>query len=395
MFSNDFLEKITRFIMTHKKHILFLLLSVITISISSNALAFPAFKWGSPDVAIDLGTQNTLIALCENEETKIMANFPSFIAFRRDTLEVMCVGEEAKEMYGKTPPYILALRPMQDGVIKDFEGAGIMLHHVFKQAKEYSRGLFRGPRMIVGVPCSVTDPEERAIREAAFQNGAREVHVVMEPMAAAIGADLPIEQARGSMVVDIGGGTTDIVVISLKAPVVSRAIRMAGDAMDRAIVKYIHDNFSLNIGEQTAEKIKKEIGAAWLPEGTKGKSMEVSGSDIVKGEPRTITMTTLDIIKATNECIEKIINEIRAALNDTPVELASDIARDGILLVGGSALLEGMAKRIALSIGAGKDTIKITVPKNPMLAVVDGLGKIAANFEHYRESLFSKTMGSR
>lgn len=230
----------------------------LTLLFLTTATVVKPLSFTSPDVAIDLGTQNTLVCKVNpGGDTEIIADIPSFVAIETKSRKVIAVGQEAKNMYGKTPAHITAIRPMQDGVIKDFDIAEAMLRYIFKKATDYESGIFRGPRMIVGVPCSVTDPEVRAIKDAAIRTGAREVYTIMEPMAAAIGADLPIEEPKGTMVVDIGGGTTDIVVISLKAPVVSHAIRIAGDAIDRAIVHYVRQKYNLNIGEQTAEKIKK------------------------------------------------------------------------------------------------------------------------------------------
>ncbi len=367
----------------------FFLLSLLMVS--ATMVVKPFFNLTSPDVGVDLGTQNTLVCICHKDGAiEVIADVPSVVAMDAKTHSVLCVGEEAKRMLGKTPAHILVVRPMQDGVIRDFDIAEVMLRYIFKKASEYKAGMLYGPRMIIGVPCSVTDPEVRAIKEVALKAGAHVVYTIMEPMAAAIGADLPVEEAKGSMVVDIGGGTTDIVVISLKAPVVSHAIRVAGDAIDRAIVKYVRQKYNLTIGEQTAEKVKKEIGAVWLKDGAQGKSMEVSGADVMKGEPRTIKLNGLDIIEATDESVKKIIGAMRDVLNNTPPELASDIAQYGILLVGGGAFLRGIDKRIERDLG-----LKVRIPKNPLHAVVAGIGKVTANFSYYKESLFGKTMQGR
>jgi rod shape-determining protein MreB len=375
--------------------ILLALLLAMTATITQ-----PLFNFTSPDVGIDLGTQNTLVCVCRGDgEIEIIADVPSVVAIDARTKQVLCIGQEAKNMLGKTPAHIMAIRPMQDGVIKDFDIAEAMLRYIFQKATDYQTGWFRGPRMIVGVPCSVTDPEVRAIKEAAIKTGAREVYTIMEPMAAAIGADMPIEEAKGTMVVDIGGGTTDIVVISLKAPVVAHAVRIAGDAFDRAIMHYVRQKYNLNIGEQTAEKIKKEIGAVWIdensvagveeitdkPANVKNKSMKVGGADVMTGIPRTITLTSKDIVEATNDAMNKIIFAIRDVLNNTPAELASDITQNGIVLVGGGALFRGIDKRINNELG-----LKVKIPKNPLQSVVQGIGKVAANFDYYKESLFDK-----
>lgn len=349
---------------------------------------FSFFNLTSPDVAIDLGTQNTDVSVCLQDGTiKIIANVPSVVALDTRTNEVLAVGQEAKRMLGKTPAYIRAERPMRDGVIKDFEIAEKMLRYIFKKATDYQAGLIRGPRMIIGVPCNVTDSDVRAIKEIAYKTGAREVHAIMEPMAAAIGANLPIDKPIGSMVVDMGGGTTDIVVISLKAPVVSHAIRIAGDEMDRSIVKHVHDTYQLRIGDQTAESIKKEIGTVWLEEGSQGKSINVGGSDIISGLPRTITLTGADMMVATNECMIKVLTAMREVLNETPTELVTDITKNGLLLVGGGALMGDIAKRIEQDLG-----VTVHIPKSPLLAVINGIAKVMVNFNYYKESLFDKKL---
>lgn len=371
-----------RIFMVCTRKIFFFLLALVATS------AKPFLNFSSPNVGIDLGTQNTLVCTCHSDGSiDIIADVPSVVAIDTKTHKVLHVGQEAKKMLGKTPAHVMAVRPMQDGVIKDFDIAEAMLRYIFQKASNYQTGMIWGPRMIIGVPCSVTDPEVRAIKEAALKTGAREVYTIMEPMAAAIGAGLPVEEAQGSMVVDIGGGTTDIVSISLKAPVVSYAIRTAGDAIDNAIVNYVRSEYNLKIGDQTAEKIKKLIGAAWLKEGEVGGKMKVGGSDVMTGLPRTVLLTGEDMVKATNECVSKIIFAIRHVLNSTPPELASDIIDSGILLVGGGALLNGINKRIEKELG-----LKVRVPKNPLHAVVNGIGTVSANFDYYKESLFSKTM---
>ncbi len=358
--------------MIQKKSILLSLALLMSVMVTKPLTLF------SDDVAIDLGTVNTLIKI--NDE--IVADVPSCVAMDSKTGVVLYVGQEAKKMLGKTPEHIIAIRPMQDGVIKDFDVTQAMLEYIFEKAIGYQTGLLRGPRMVVGVPCSVTQPERRAIEDAAREAGARAVFTIMEPMAAAIGAGLPIEEPCGNMVMDIGGGTTDIVVISLKAPVVSHAVRMAGDAMDTAIVKYMKDSFSLIVGDQTAEKIKKDVGAVWLEEGTQGKRMTVGGADVMTGVPREVEVTSADVLKALEEPIHKILNAVRDVLNNTPPELASDIAARGILLVGGGSLVRGFEERIRHEFG-----LKVIRPENPLHAVIDGIGKVVENFDYYKEAL--------
>ncbi len=336
------------------------------------------FSLYSEDIAVDLGTVNTVIYI----GGELVASVPSVVALDAASRKVIAIGDEAKRMLGKTPDHIIAIRPMQDGVIKDYDVTLAMLKYIFKKAIDYKVGILRGPRMVVGVPCSVTHPEKRAIEDAAREAGARKVFTIMEPMAAAIGADLPIEEPRGSMVIDIGGGTTDIVVISLKAPVVSHSVRVAGDAMDNAIVKYLKEKFNLIIGDQTAENIKKEIGAVWLREGTQGKKMIVGGADVMTGVPRTIELTSADVMEALNDNIGKIMSAMRDVLNKTPAELTSDIAKNGILLVGGGSLVRGFDKRIEHELG-----LKVRIPESPLYAVAQGISKVVENFDYYQESL--------
>ncbi len=358
--------------MNHKRYV------VLLLFVSSIMKPFSFF---SDDIAVDLGTSNTVIFI----NGSLVDSIPSVVAVDRRTGKVLCVGEEAKNMLGKTPAHIAAIRPMQDGVIRDYDVTLAMLHYIFQKAIDCRIGIFRGPRMVVGVPCSVTQPERRAIEDAAKEVGARNVFTIMEPMAAAIGVGLPVEEPRGTMVVDIGGGTTDIVVISLKAPVVSHAVRVAGDAMDASIVKYLKSKYNLIIGDQTAENIKKEIGVAYIKKGLHEKKMTVGGADVMTGVPREIVLTSSDVADAVHECIQKIMSAIRDVLNKTPAELTSDIAKNGILLVGGGSLLRGFGPYIEQELG-----LKVQVPKNPIYAVAQGIGKVVENFSYYKESLVSK-----
>lgn len=358
--------------MVQKKSIIFSLLLLMSSMVTK------PFSLFADDIAVDLGTVNTVIFI----KGELVASIPSVVTLDAKTRRVLAVGDEAKKMLGKTPDHLLAIRPMQDGVIKDYDVAQAMLHYIFKKAIDCNMGFLRKPRMVVGVPCGVTQPERRAIEDAAREVGAREVFTIMEPMAAAIGSDLPVEEPRGSMVVDIGGGTTDIVVISLKAPVVSRSVRMAGDAMDNAIVKYIKDTHNIIIGDQTAEKIKQQIGVAWLKEGNEGKRMSVGGAEVMTGLPRTIELTSADILKALDESIRKMVLAMREVLDQTPPELVSDISQNGILLVGGGSLLKGMDKRIEQELG-----VKVLVPENSLYAVAEGIGKVVEQFNYYKESL--------
>ena len=364
-------------------------LLVLAIGAIQADFSFPhLFNLYSPNVGIDLGTQNTSVCVCQkNGQIKIVANFPSVIAIDVRSRQVIAHGIKAKEMLGKSPDHLIPIRPLQDGVIKDFPATKAMLRYIFDVATNYQPGLLYGPLMIIGVPCSVTDPDVRSIHEIAEKTGAREIYTIMEPMAAAIGAGLAVEKAKGWMIVDIGGGTTDVMVISLRSPVVSHAIRVAGDEIDRSIVEYVWKKYNVRIGEQTAEEIKMAIGAAYINESDEVLSMQIGGMHGSSERLRTITLTSDDIIEACEECVQSIFAAIRDVLNNTPVALATDIAENGILLVGGGANLRGLDKRIEREIG-----LKVTIPKDPMQAVINGIGKVLKNLDYYRDSLYTKTM---
>jgi rod shape-determining protein MreB len=325
----------------------------------------------SSDLAIDLGTANTLIYV---KGKGVVANEPSVVAVKngRDARKVVAVGTEAKNMFGRTPIGITAIRPMQDGVIADFEVTEEMLRFFIHKANN-RRALVR-PRVIVCVPFGITEVEKRAVRESAESAGAREVFLVEEPMAAAIGAGLPITEACGSMIVDIGGGTTEVAVISLKGIVHSQSVRVGGDKMDEAIINHIKRTYNLAIGERTAEKLKIALGTA-LPSGD-NHSMEVTGRDLVGGLPKTILVTENEINEALHEPIKQIIEVVRQVLEHTPAELASDIVDRGITMAGGGSLLRNLDKMIHRSTG-----LPVLLAEDPLTAVVLGSGKILDNLE--------------
>ncbi|WP_340690372.1 rod shape-determining protein [Hydrogenobacter thermophilus] len=318
----------------------------------------------SNNIGIDLGTANTVIYA---DGKGIVLYEPSIVAIDTRTKRVIAVGREAKEMLGKTPESIQAIRPLRDGVITDFEATQVMLTYFIDQA--IGGGIFRPkPRIIIGVPSGVTQVEKRAVIDAAKGAGAREVYLIPEPMAAAIGAGLPIEEPIGSMVVDIGGGTTEIAVISLAGIVVSNSIRVAGDEMTEAIIQYIKKKFHMFIGEQTGERIKIELGNAIYED--EEREMEIKGRDIT-GLPKTVRITSRDVVEALEDVISSIVNAIRITLERTPPELASDIAERGIVLAGGGSLLKNLNIRIEREIG-----IKTYYCDDPLTAVARGVGKI-------------------
>ncbi len=326
----------------------------------------------SSDLAIDLGTANTLIYV---KGKGIVSNEPSVVAVQqtgRSGRRVVAVGAEAKNMFGRTPTGIVAVRPMKDGVIADFEITEEMLRYFIQKAHK-RKSLVR-PRVIVCVPFGITEVEKRAVKESAESAGAREVFLVEEPMAAAIGAGLPITEACGSMIVDIGGGTTEVAVISLKGIVYSQSIRVGGDTMDEAIVNYVKRNYNLSIGERTAEQIKISIGSA-IPTGENHR-VEITGRDLVGGLPKRIEISEDEVRDALTEPVKRITEVVRQALEKTPPELASDIVDRGITLAGGGSLLQG------LSLHLHRETsLPVMLAEEPLTAVVLGSGKILDNLE--------------
>ena len=291
------------------------------------------FSIFSSDLAIDLGTANTLVYA---RGKGIVVNEPSIVAINKNTGEVEAVGKEAKEMLGRTPGNIVAIKPMKDGVIADFKVTEKMLNYFIQKA--HNRKMLVHPRIVIGVPSEITQVEKRAVMDSAYRAKASEVYLVEQAMVAAIGAGLPITEPSGNMVVDIGGGTTDIAVISLSGIVYSRSVRMAGNQMDEAIMNYLKRKYNLLIGERTAEQIKIEIGSAYPLD--KPLTMEIKGRNLIEGVPKTITVDDSEIREALSECVSTIMNAIRVALERTPPELSADISDRGIVLTGGGALAE-------------------------------------------------------
>lgn len=336
------------------------------------------FSFFSNDMAIDLGTANTLV-FAKNKG--IVLNEPSVVAVKVNTNQVLAAGRVAKEMLGKTPENIIACRPLRDGVIADFEKAEIMLRYFIRKVHDNRRTLV-SPRMIIGVPSGITQVELRAIEEAAKQCGVRDdrAFVIKEPIAAAIGAGLPIHEPRANMIVDIGGGTTEVAVITLMGEVFCRSVRVGGDEMDNAIVQYIKRKYNLLIGERTAEVIKISIGTV-MPE-TKNKSMAVKGRDLITGVPKTINLTSDEVNEALLETISHIVDIIKIALENTPPELSSDLVDSGIVLAGGGSMLSGLDKLIS------KETkLPVRVANDPLLCVVNGAGQVLDQLDFFKDVL--------
>lgn len=326
------------------------------------------------DMGIDLGTANTLVY---TKGKGIVITEPSVVAIQRETGEVLAVGDEAKLMIGRTPGNIVAIRPMKDGVIADFDVTYTMLRYFIKKALEKNIGALNRPRVVICVPAGVTTVEERAVKEAAQQAGAKEAYLIEEPMAAAIGAGLPIHEPTGNMIVDIGGGTTDVAIISLGGIVTSRSIRIGGDEMDEAIVNFVKRGYNLMIGERTAEEIKLAIGSAVTqPENM---TYQVRGRDLISGLPKMIMVNSAEIQEALAEPVNSILEAIKVCLEKTPPELASDIMDRGIVIAGGGAFLKGMDTLISRETG-----IPVHLAEEPLNAVAVGAGKALENIETLR-----------
>ncbi|WP_168123760.1 rod shape-determining protein [Paenibacillus sp. HB172176] len=319
----------------------------------------------SKDLGIDLGTANTLVYV---KGKGIVVREPSVVALNTDTKTIEAVGEQAKRMIGRTPGNIRAVRPMKDGVIADFETTATMIKHFIRSAQK-QRSLFpRHPYVMVCVPCGITAVEQRAVKDAAKQAGARDAHTIEEPFAAAIGADLPVWEPTGSMVVDIGGGTTEVAVISLGGIVTSRSIRIAGDEMDEAIIQYIKRLYNLMIGERTAEQLKMEIGSALPLE--QAEVLEIRGRDLVSGLPKTLPITSDEITDALQDTVNAIVDAVKITLEKCPPELSADIMDRGIVLTGGGALLRNLDKLLQRETG-----MPVIVAENPLDCVAIGTGR--------------------
>ncbi len=327
------------------------------------------FTFGSKDIGIDLGTANILVTL---KGKGIILKEPSVVAIDKRTGNIMATGNEAKEMLGRTPEQIKAVRPLKDGVIADFTATQLMLKNIIEKVeKRYNIGK---PRVVVGVPSGITEVEERAVEESVIQAGAKEVYLIEEPMAAAIGASLDVAEPSGSIIVDIGGGTTEVAVISLGGIVVSHSLRVAGDELDEDIVNYVKREMNLAIGETTAEQIKMQIGCA-MPLMTE-MSMEIRGRDLTDGLPRNERITSAQVEEAMKESISKIVDIVKNTLEKTPPELASDIMEKGIVLAGGGALIKNLDKLLSIETG-----MPVYVAEEPLDCVVRGTGKTLEDLE--------------
>jgi len=333
------------------------------------------FRFFSNDIGIDLGTANTLIYV---HGQGIVLNEPSVVAIETGTGKVLAIGRQAKEMLGRTPGEIRAIRPMKDGVIADFEITEKMLSSFIKRVIRHK--YLMKPRILISVPSGITEVEKRAVRDSAENAGAREVYLIQEPMAAAIGVGLPVDQPSGVMIIDIGGGTSEIAVIALYGIVNNKSIRIAGDEIDEAIVMYLKKNYNLLIGELTAEEIKIKIGSAFPLE--REESMEIKGRDLVAGVPKNMKISSAQVREALTEPVEAIVEAVRLSLEQTPPELASDILDRGIVLTGGGALLLGLAKRIR-----HETNLPVYVADDPMTCVARGTGMVLENMSYFSKVL--------
>ena len=322
----------------------------------------------SNDLAIDLGTANTLVNV---KGQGIVLREPSVVAINSDTKEVQAVGEEAKQMLGRAPGSISAIRPMKDGVIAHFDVTEKMISNFIRKVHNNRKTLVR-PRVVIAVPSGITQVEKRAVRDSAESAGAREVFLIEEPMAAAIGVDLPVQEPTGNMIIDIGGGTTEVAIISMSGIVFSRSVRIAGDEMDEAIVNYIKKKYNLLIGERTAEEVKIHIGSAYPL--NESMTMEVKGRDLIAGIPKTLTVSDKEIRKALTETFGAIVEAVKIALERTPPELAADIVDKGVVIAGGGSLIKGLDTLLKEDTG-----LPITLAMDPLSAVALGAGKVLAD----------------
>lgn len=338
----------------------------------------------SLDIGIDLGTANTLVSV---RGKGIVINEPSFVAVEKKTRRPIEVGARAKEMWNKNPKSIMIVRPLRDGVISEFDITAAMLNYLINKAHEQTWVPIPRPRVVVGIPSGVTEVEKRAVWEATMGAGAREVYLIEEPVAAAIGAGLPVQETRGSMIIDIGGGTTEVAIFSLGGIVISRSIRVAGDELDEDVVQYMRAKHNLLIGEPTAEKVKMEIGSAYpLPQ---ERTAAVKGMNLVTGLPHTVEVSSIEIREAISGSVDIIIDTVKDALDDTPPELVADLMESGICLAGGGGQLKGLADRLT-------DEVKIRtyIADDPMTCVARGAGRVLEDYNNLRRLLVGLERGS-
>ncbi len=337
------------------------------------------FGYLSHDIGIDLGTANTLVYV---KGKGIIINEPSVVAINKKTGQVLAIGKEAKKMVGKTPSHIIATRPLVDGVISDFEVTEQMLKYFIEKVHKESFAVLPRPRVVIGVPSGVTEVEKKAVIDAAVSAGAREAYLIEEPMAAAIGVRLPVQEAAGNMVVDIGGGTTEVAVISLGGIVASRSLRIAGDELNENIVQFSRDEFNLLLGEKTAEEIKISIGSAYLLK--EKMETKMRGRDLVTGLPKEVTINDEQTRRALSRSVKVLVDNIKATIEETPPELVADIMSKGIILVGGGALLRGLDKLIS-----EQAKMPVKVADDPLTAVARGAGIVLEDVKKLKEVLVS------
>jgi rod shape-determining protein MreB and related proteins len=338
----------------------------------------------SQDIGIDLGTANTLVNV---RHKGIVINEPSVVAIEKKTKKVLAIGLDAKEMIGRTPGDIIAIRPLRDGVISDFDVTERMLHYFIKKVHDQAVLPFARPRVVVGIPSGVTEVEKRAVHDATLSAGARAAYLIEEPMAAAIGAGLPVTESLGSMIVDIGGGTTEVAVISLGGIVVSRSLRIAGDELDDDIIQYARQKYNLLIGERMAERTKVTIGSAYPLQ--KEQTMTVKGRNLITGLPESIEVSSVEVREALSGSVQLIVEMVREALDDTPPELVADLMEQGIALAGGGALLQGLAERLS-----EETKMRVFVADDPMTCVARGAGKVLEDLDRLHKVLASLQRGS-
>jgi len=338
----------------------------------------------SLDIGIDLGTANTLVNI---RNRGIVINEPSVVAIEKKSKKVLAIGTEAKEMVGRTPSNIVAVRPLRDGVISDFDVTEQMLHYFIHKVHDRMVLRIPRPRVVVGIPSGVTEVEKRAVYDATISAGAREAYLIEEPMAAAIGAGLPVSDARGSMIIDIGGGTTEVAVTSLGGIVVARSIRVAGDEMDEDIINYARQKYNLLIGEQMAESVKIEAGSAYpLDEEL---MVVLRGRNLITGLPEAIDVSSVELREALRNSVGVIVDTVRQAIDETPPELISDMMQHGIALAGGGALLKGLAQRLT-----EETRMRVYVADDPLSCVARGAGKVLEDFDALQATLASMQRGS-
>ncbi|GIV66205.1 MAG: rod shape-determining protein [Chloroflexota bacterium] len=344
-------------------------------------MAFNPFNWlmglFSLDIGIDLGTANTLV----NVRGKgIVINEPSWVAIEKRTRRPLAIGLQAKEMVGRTPANVIAVRPLRDGVISEFEITQAMLGYFIGKAHQQSVVPMPRPRVVVGIPSGATEVEKRAVYDAAMSAGARETYLIEEPRAAALGAGLPVAEVQGSMVVDIGGGTTEVAIISMGGIVVSRSLRVAGDEMDQDIIQYIRNKYNLFIGERMAELVKMQIGSAYpLPE---EKTMSVRGRNLVSGLPETLEISSVEIREAIAGSVQVIVDTIKDAIDEAPPEIVADLIETGVCLAGGGAQLQGLVERLSDELH-----LRVWVAEDPMTCVARGAGMILEDLDKYADFL--------